>query len=411
MGSGSSSSSGRRSSSSSSSNASSSSSSSSRRSVTGKVLKLHSAVRHSLSTEWRSLTNKVGDPFDPGLSTLNFGAMDDFVDDLGQPDMPAQPPLVVQGKASDGGGVVEARPRRTYRCLLDVVKAEIARPVSPVVQGGVPEGADAATTALIRSHTATFTWACRAHHTAPGSSDHGKPKAGRTQVAGHALAMQLRPLTQFDQSTLQAGLSVLSTRSKLTRFFATVDSFSPETLQVLCDSSTNTRFAWGLAARCGSSWVAVGVGRYVCERKDPTRAEMALTLLDRWQGLGLASLLAFVTSRAAFDHGVKTLTGVYLAKNSPVDKLLTTMVARSPDAKIHIRSEGELKYFDMALPLGFPEEALPLCAADAARVAAAAVGMASTTASANPSTSSHASSKSTYSGSDTKSGGGGAKTS
>jgi hypothetical protein len=42
---------------------------------------------------------------------------------------------------------------------------------------------------------------------------------------------------------------------------------------------------------------------------------VAFTILDRWQGIGLSSLLTFAVARSAWERGIKTLTGVFLSQN------------------------------------------------------------------------------------------------
>jgi GNAT superfamily N-acetyltransferase len=66
----------------------------------------------------------------------------------------------------------------------------------------------------------------------------------------------------------------------------------------------------------------VGVARFVRLESDPTSAEVAVTVVDDWQGQGLGTALLDALAERAREEGVTRFTGVALAQNRDVLGLL-----------------------------------------------------------------------------------------
>ncbi len=66
----------------------------------------------------------------------------------------------------------------------------------------------------------------------------------------------------------------------------------------------------------------LGVARYVRDPERRDRAEVALTVLDAWQGRGLGTLLLDVISARARQQGINTFTALMLAENRTMRDLL-----------------------------------------------------------------------------------------
>jgi len=60
---------------------------------------------------------------------------------------------------------------------------------------------------------------------------------------------------------------------------------------------------------------ALGVARYVREVERPDAAQVAVTVIDAWQGRGLGTLLLEVLSARARDEAVTRFTALMLATN------------------------------------------------------------------------------------------------
>jgi len=85
---------------------------------------------------------------------------------------------------------------------------------------------------------------------------------------------------------------------------------------------------------------ALGVARYVREVERPDAAEVAVTVVDDWQGRGLGTLLLDALSARARDEGVTSFTAVILATNDEmihlVEHLAPVRILDRVDGRIEI---------------------------------------------------------------------------
>jgi len=246
------------------------------------------------------------------------------------------------------------------RCIQMAMEEEMEKPSSPSFHL-LPACADLKEAAFILAHTARITW----HH---HKRQHAKRKHDNNvhkikHVVGvyeqDFIHVLLRPIISADKDSLAAGLSVLSDESKISRFFSMVNFFSDAQLENLCVCNED-RFAWSLNVHCKDlGWVSIGVGRFIREKKDPTRAEVAFTILDRWQGLGMASLLSYATAQAARTYNIKILCGCVLTNNKSAMRLLENMTKSGSSLQTHKSNDGDLTAFELELPL-LDREGIPL---------------------------------------------------
>lgn len=130
----------------------------------------------------------------------------------------------------------------------------------------------------------------------------------------------LRPLTAEYGPALAASYAELSTRSRYLRYHcarpARLDA--PELAQLLevdqCD-----RAAWVVE----ENGKGIALGRYV--RTRPDAAEVALAVLDPWQGRGLSKLLLAALMRTARSAGIDRFVGASLPENMAALHLLSSI--------------------------------------------------------------------------------------
>jgi hypothetical protein len=242
--------------------------------------------------------------------------------------------------------------------------------MGPIVKV-MPAPLDSTTAKFLAAHTAQAEWICRCRECQTYN-------AFTSDVSPCVIKVMLRPLCNLDTADLAAGLLALSPRSRFLRFFTGRDTFSPEQLDSLCDSG-DKKLGWMLAVHCGGcGWVAIGVGRFAAEKANAARAEVAYTIMDRWQGLGLVYLLFSMVANSAFERGVTTQTGVFLSVNKRIVKLVEALV-QSGHAGVRTEDEHDgTTSLEVALPFDRSIRFLNLSPEDAKIVAEAAVGRAGT---------------------------------
>lgn len=133
----------------------------------------------------------------------------------------------------------------------------------------------------------------------------------------------IRPLLPSDRETLAEGMRRLSPWSRYMRFFAPVVRLSNTWLDYLTLIDQERHFAW-IAHREG---VAVATARYV-RTSDAPVAELAITVVDDVQGLGLGRWMLGAVAVAADLNGIAHLEGDVLAENAPMLRLVRSSGAR-----------------------------------------------------------------------------------
>jgi GNAT superfamily N-acetyltransferase len=137
---------------------------------------------------------------------------------------------------------------------------------------------------------------------------------------GHQPPVEIRPIEPDDKQALRDGFERLSERSRYRRFLAPHGTLSTEELRYFTEVDHHDHEA--LVAIDPVSGEGVGVARYVRLPEDPARAEMAVAVLDDWQGKGVGTRLVMELARRARSEGVTGFTALLLAQNNEMLALM-----------------------------------------------------------------------------------------
>jgi RimJ/RimL family protein N-acetyltransferase len=142
-----------------------------------------------------------------------------------------------------------------------------------------------------------------------------------TLVDGSTLVV--RPISPDDREDLDAGFRRWSAESRYRRFLGGVSELRPRLLDYL--TSVDHHGHEALVARDAATGEGVAVGRFIRDKQNPRRAEMALAVGDDWHGRGVGTaLLALLVDRAR-EEGVDTFTASVLAENTPMIAVLASI--------------------------------------------------------------------------------------
>jgi RimJ/RimL family protein N-acetyltransferase len=144
----------------------------------------------------------------------------------------------------------------------------------------------------------------------PGGSRHLDMPALHTI---YGIPFEIRPLTRGDRDRLAAAFGRMSERSRLRRFLGPKPKLSAAELTYLTDIDHVRHDA--LAAIDPDDGTIVGVARYAEERSAPGTADMAMFVVDAWQGQGIGTTLGMQLMRRADANGVARLTATTFADN------------------------------------------------------------------------------------------------
>lgn len=155
----------------------------------------------------------------------------------------------------------------------------------------------------------------------------------------------LRAIEPGDRSSLREELFLkLSPESLRNRFLGLKLDLTPSELSYFTDVDFLHHVALVAELDCDSHRRLVGVGRFVRGKRESDHAEMAITVIDEFQGKGIGSLLLRQLIDCARELGVVQLEGSMFAQNTRITKLLRK-------TRLPYRSSQESGVVSMSLAL------------------------------------------------------------
>ena len=160
---------------------------------------------------------------------------------------------------------------------------------------------------------------------------------GTPVVLRDGSAVLIRPVRSTDAPLLADGFARLSPRSRQMRFLGAKTTLSAAELRYFTEVDHHDHEAIGaLSAADGRG---VGIARYIRDADDPQAAEIAVTVVDDWQGRGLGTELLSRLSDRARQAGIHRFTALAAAENVAVAGL-----ARKLGACLAGRGAGTAEY-------------------------------------------------------------------
>jgi RimJ/RimL family protein N-acetyltransferase len=170
------------------------------------------------------------------------------------------------------------------------------------------------------------------------------PPAGHAAVHGELVRLPdggqivIRPIEPADAHELAVGVRRLTALSRLRSFREPIDDLPAEELAELTAVDHESHEA--LVAFDPVTGEGIGVARYVRTPGDPSQAEFACAVLDRWQRRGVGTALVERLAVRARAVGIDRFTALTVVGNEPARRLL----ARVSDAVTEHRSGGTLEF-------------------------------------------------------------------
>ena len=122
-----------------------------------------------------------------------------------------------------------------------------------------------------------------------------------------------------DKERLLGAFERSSPESRYRRFFSSTPRLSAAQLRYLTEIDHHRHEA--LQAIDPETNNGIGVARFIRSPDDPTVAEVAVAVVDDWQGRGLAGVLLHDLAARARDEGIERFSASVLAENDPIMKL------------------------------------------------------------------------------------------
>jgi RimJ/RimL family protein N-acetyltransferase len=179
--------------------------------------------------------------------------------------------------------------------------------------------------------------------------------------------MRLRLVRPEDREGILEAFARLSPETRVQRWFFPKMRLSEEEICVLVsppDDDHGTISAVELDAE-GNEKSGIGMARFVRSKDSPDAAEIAITIVDDWQGLGIGRILLHRLLAMISERGIPFVDGRLQAENRRMRHLLEPYV---PEGGFH-REDSTLTFRFPAPPAGSP------LMTQLARNASAVIGM------------------------------------
>ena len=171
----------------------------------------------------------------------------------------------------------------------------------------------------------------------------------RPAVKGRPVALRdgskvvIRQVHSADAALLADGFARLSSLSRRMRFLTTKKELSRAELRYFTDVDHHDHEALGALNHADGR--GVGIARYIRHAEDPQAAEIAVTIVDDWQGRGLGTELLARLSGRARQEGIHRFTALVADDNMAMAGLLRNM-----SANLVGRSPGTVEYEITLMP-------------------------------------------------------------
>ena len=153
----------------------------------------------------------------------------------------------------------------------------------------------------------------------------------------------LRPLRAGDGPTLQSGIHRLSPDSRYHRFMSAMPALSDTQARYFADVDGVDHVAFGASDPATPSddgnpeGLGVATARYIRTRRDASTADLAITVVDDYQRLGLGGILLDRLIEHARSNRVRVLSATMLTENVAVRRLLESRgfeLSRTDEASV-----------------------------------------------------------------------------
>jgi GNAT superfamily N-acetyltransferase len=146
-------------------------------------------------------------------------------------------------------------------------------------------------------------------------------------------ALDVRPIEAGDKEALAAGVGQSSNKSVYQRFLSAHPRLTAAELRYFTEVDHHDHEA--LIAMDPVSGNSIAVARYVRDPEREASAEIAVLVLDAWQGRGVGKLLLRRLADRARAEGIRRFTGIMMAENRPMRHLFedlgeTVLLATAP---------------------------------------------------------------------------------
>lgn len=135
--------------------------------------------------------------------------------------------------------------------------------------------------------------------------------------------LEIRPIDPADKAALASAVEQSSDEAVYRRFLNPHGRLTAAELRYLTEVDHHDHEA--LLAIDPGSGKSVGVARYIRDHERPHRAEIAIAVLEPWQGRRVGKVLLGHLATRARDEGITEFTALMLSDNTRMRRLLASL--------------------------------------------------------------------------------------
>ncbi len=144
--------------------------------------------------------------------------------------------------------------------------------------------------------------------------------------------VNLRPIRPSDQTRIRDGIIEMSDHSRYLRFFSTFREPPEGIVRRLGAVDGHMHIGWGALLMEEDDHPAMGAAHAIRTEADSPNAELAVAVLDEYQGLGLARMLIAAVLAHSAQAGIRTFDIHILPENNPATSLMVSLGAQRTHA-------------------------------------------------------------------------------
>jgi RimJ/RimL family protein N-acetyltransferase len=145
-------------------------------------------------------------------------------------------------------------------------------------------------------------------------------------------AVCLRTIRPSDEARIREGIAEMSDRSRYLRFFSAFREPPESIVKRLSTVDGHDHIGWGAILLDGQDYPPIAAVHAIRLQEKPQQAELAIAVLDDYQGVGLARTLIAAVLLDCLDEDLTTLEMQVLSENSAATALIASLGAKREPA-------------------------------------------------------------------------------
>jgi len=159
-----------------------------------------------------------------------------------------------------------------------------------------------------------------------------KPPCEIETILSDGRAICLRTIRPSDEARIRDGISEMSDRSRYLRFFSAFREPPESIVKRLSAVDGHDHIGWGAILLDGDEYPPIAAAHAIRLEDDDARGELAIAVLDEYQGVGLARTLIAAVLLDCLDEDLVELEMHVLGENRAANALVTSLGAKRKPA-------------------------------------------------------------------------------